>query len=136
MLDFWNWKKPFRSIKFAFQRMKKGYCDYDTWDIDSYLDKILPGMLRQMADETIAAPAIVENGEIHQFTHDEWRSELRQTALLIELAQKEEDDCIFRSDEETLQEYVERDIEATALAEKYRKMAFDWILKNYRHLWW
>lgn len=136
MIDFWNWKKPFRSIKFAFQRMKKGYCDYDTWDIDSYLDKILPGMLRQMARETISAPVRVEDGKIHQLTDDEWKSELRQAALMIEMAMILEDECIFQPDQETLQEYAKRDEAATKSSNKYRKMAFDWLLRNYRNLWW
>ena len=27
----------FRQFKWAYQRMTRGFCDFDTWDLDSYL---------------------------------------------------------------------------------------------------
>lgn len=36
-----------REIKYAFQRMKKGYCDRDLWSIDYWFLEQIPKMLKQ-----------------------------------------------------------------------------------------
>ena len=52
MFDF-SWKHPIRSIKYFFkalkwsrQRVKKGYCDWDVMDIDTWFAELMPRMLR------------------------------------------------------------------------------------------
>lgn len=36
---FENIRQFFRNIKFAYQRVTRGYADPDIWDFDSYLSK-------------------------------------------------------------------------------------------------
>lgn len=59
----------FKSIKWAFQRMKRGYSDEDCWAIDYYLCEILPPMLRSLKDSS-GCPT-----EYYQVK--EWKSEER-----------------------------------------------------------
>lgn len=39
---------PFRKIKFAFQRVTKGYCDQDVWNIDYWFLKTVPKMIKEL----------------------------------------------------------------------------------------
>lgn len=126
MLDFWTWRKPFRSIKFAIQRMKKGYCDYDTWDIDAYLDQVLPGMLRQMADEGKAHP--------YDTTPEKWAADLKYAAHCIEKAAKLDMD--WGDGEFDGAEKFKCMNENAIKAKWLRKTAFEWIVEHYRDLWW
>ena len=55
MFDF-SWKHPIRSIKYFFralrwsrQRVKKGYCDWDVMDIDTWFAELMPRMLREFS---------------------------------------------------------------------------------------
>ena len=53
------WKAPktfFRCIKWAFQRIKYGYCDCDAWDMDAWFCRMMPTMLRNFANTTHGYP--------------------------------------------------------------------------------
>lgn len=68
-----NLKQPFRRLKWAYQRATKGYCDYDVWDIDSWLSEIMHDMLKQLAD--------ISNGYPANFVGPQtWKMELRRMA--------------------------------------------------------
>lgn len=43
----YNIKSFLRNIKFAIQRIKYGYCDYDRWDIDVWFSSIFPNMIEE-----------------------------------------------------------------------------------------
>lgn len=49
-------KNFFRKIKFAFQRVKRGFSDYDVWDIDMWFCKTVPAMLERLAETTHGYP--------------------------------------------------------------------------------
>lgn len=53
----------FRNCKYAVQRVKKGYCDRDTWDMDRYLGSLLPAMLQDLADNTQSYPFKIDEEE-------------------------------------------------------------------------
>ncbi len=38
----------FREIKYAYQRITRGYSDRDCWDIDHFLSTIIPPMVRKL----------------------------------------------------------------------------------------
>lgn len=46
----------FSKIKYAFQRMKKGYCDEDVWDIDDWFLNIMPNMLCELKENKRGVP--------------------------------------------------------------------------------
>ena len=61
------WKivsQTFRNIKFAWQRITKGYCEYDYWDIDCYLLKLLPELFDDFRRNLHGYP--------YSFTEEEW----------------------------------------------------------------
>lgn len=40
-------KDKFRELKWFYQRGKRGFSDYDLWDMDDYLLEVLPEMLKK-----------------------------------------------------------------------------------------
>lgn len=62
MLD-WSFRRPInnlrnikRIIKYSWQRITKGYCDYDRYDIDWYLIELIPNILEDFANKTNSFP--------------------------------------------------------------------------------
>ena len=43
-----NFCQFLRNIKFAYQRVTRGYCDADVWDLDQYLSALLYKTLHQL----------------------------------------------------------------------------------------
>ena len=66
--DFWHerrspWKIPglvLRNIKYSFQRITKGYCDKDLWNIDYWFMNLMPDMLQQFKDTKHGSPSCLE----------------------------------------------------------------------------
>ena len=60
MHGFENPKEKFkrwrRNIRFAYQRIKYGYCDSDVWSIDLWFLNVMPGMLQHLKDTTHSYP--------------------------------------------------------------------------------
>lgn len=46
----------FRKLKYGFQRARRGYCDKDLWEIDTWFLTLLPRMLRQLAQDANGYP--------------------------------------------------------------------------------
>lgn len=42
-------KHPLKNMKYCIQRIKRGYCDADLWDIDHWFLAVIVPMLRQFA---------------------------------------------------------------------------------------
>lgn len=69
--NYINWKdrKHFvgnvkRYLKFAKQRLMKGYCDYDIWSLDYWFVRIMPRVLQEyhdQASEHIDEPDLMES---------------------------------------------------------------------------
>ena len=88
-----------RNIKRAWQRVTRGYCDSDVWNMDSWLLAILPPMLRQLRDDEVGAYPGVEPFE----TPEKWERWLGMMADRIELLQDdwgEEVELNYTNDEE------------------------------------
>lgn len=52
-----------RNIKASWQRITKGWCDRDTWSLDSYLLEILPEMVDYLREHTHGYPINFEEPE-------------------------------------------------------------------------
>lgn len=63
----------------AKMRLKFGFCDYDVWSMDAWFLKVVPPMLRKLADEGMAYPG-VEPFE----TPEKWHSWLYSVADRLE----------------------------------------------------
>ena len=90
-----------RFLKWRYQRAMRGYSDCDVWNMDSYLYKILPNMLNQLADTTSGYPGRYskEYGEYYpaleklltdkdkvegeELGYTYWKKELKDLAELI-----------------------------------------------------
>lgn len=70
-----------RGIKYAYQRITRGYSDYDIWDLDYYISDLLSEMLNHFADTTHSYPCSVD--EEVEGGHEKWQDELRQAAKYI-----------------------------------------------------
>lgn len=76
--QYWhkNIRMFFRSIKYAYQRITKGYANCDTFDLDNYYLNIFTGTLNHLADNHWGYPG---NDE---FPDDEsWTKYLKEMAL-------------------------------------------------------
>lgn len=118
---YWNWYSPknikifFRNIKFAYQRVVRGYSDWDVWDLNTTLLIYLPETLRYLANNTHSYPM--------EMTEEEWKQKLNQIADGFEHA--DEANNYYKNEywdlylKELNQKPGARDIEAF---ERYKKL--------------
>lgn len=59
-------RKLYLNAKWAVQRIKYGYCDYDVYDVDYWLAKTLSSALYRLADITHGYPP----AQVAQYLHD------------------------------------------------------------------
>lgn len=76
-----NFCQFFRNIKYAFQRIKYGFCERDVWDLYSYWCRLIPAQLKYLAENHYAHP--------YDMSDDQWYNWLYETAYLIEYADPE-----------------------------------------------
>ena len=82
----WEWFGQLgRNLRWAYQRMVRGYADVDVYDMDRYLTRIIPPMLRAMASNKIGAYPGWEPYD----TWEKWQTWLRQTADTVESLQED-----------------------------------------------
>ena len=79
-------KRFFKRIKFSIQRIKYGFCDWDIWDLDTYISTMIPDALRKLSKDTIGYPSdlAIDDFENEDAVMDKWRAELNHIADLIE----------------------------------------------------
>lgn len=151
-LNIWDWKHPFRSIKYAYWRITKGFCPSDTWDWYAYMALFIHDSLYYLADNHC--------GTMYEYID----KDLEYTDKLKEIANKildatnyeEEYDNPFREDyyKDLENMYTENrkvrfDKTNKALFEHYifveqknaekakndLKEAFGWIIDHWWELW-
>lgn len=146
---YWLRQKS-RQFKWAYQRVKYGWAESDAWDIDDWFIKTVPQMLRHMAYEGHSYPG---NEEFPTFTS--WQQKLVEVANDIEASDEEYmdmaneyykdymdelknwqyDNRTLMSKTEVQEKYFARRRDLAAEADVRLKRAFDFILKNFHHLW-
>lgn len=157
---FYNIKNFFRTFKWAAQRIKRGWSDYDIINLDKYYGHILPSTLRGFADKTESFPVAFELYDDNDlFKEDEsfesWKNSLRDTADKIDYAFNTDPyDAEVNKSYKEFDEYVDehkdwwgsipQDMldasreEAMQIHEKCKgelKEAFDFIAENFSDLW-
>ena len=55
-----NIKQFFRNIKYAYQRITKGYCDQDKWNLNTYLSNLLYLSLTDLSEHHCGFPTSYE----------------------------------------------------------------------------
>ena len=83
-------KYLFKCIKWAKQRITRGYADSDVWNIDEWFLRCVPGMLEQLANTTNSYPGKFLSYVDHIITIEEdddaaekWSAELKEMAHLL-----------------------------------------------------
>lgn len=124
-----NIKQFFRNMKFAYQRITKGYCEPDVWDMDVYLQYLLPDMLRELAETTHGWP---QSKEFPNF--EDWQEYLREIALHFENSREDNSTEIEREEDEAFEKILKYR-EGLSLEEsidfksnpEYQKLQKDWL---------
>ena len=158
-----EWKHPrnflrlfLRNIKYSQQRITKGYCDKDVWDIDYWFLNLIPDMLQEFKDTQTGYPGILEkeyvdeNGNsCNDECHKEWDGILNHMIFLFR--EIDEDRCQKKNPykEEHLkiyEEFTERygwdgeklnsstSINEEESSNRYRRVHFPEELPEYREV--
>ena len=117
-----NIKNFFRCIKWSYQRIVRGYSDYDVWDLDVYYTNIMVNSLRQLAKKHHGIPYEFEDSIDND--PDDWTIYLNKIADLLETAEQLEDEW----EPDSYQANIEK-------AKKMRQDAFEMLLMHWRSLW-
>lgn len=77
-----NWPRNvrlfFRQFKWAYQRVTRGFCDFDTWDLDTYFSMFLADSIKHLADNTHSYPGTEEFP-----TYESWHDYLYKISDLL-----------------------------------------------------
>lgn len=78
------------NVKYSWQRIIKGYCDKDLWNIDYWFMGIMPNMLRQFKETRHGSPSslgedyVNEDGiRCNDSCHEEWDKILDEMIFLF-----------------------------------------------------
>ena len=52
-----NWDNVYREVKFAYQRVVRGWDDRAVWSVDYWLDDMMPAVLRQLKEDKHGTPS-------------------------------------------------------------------------------
>lgn len=149
-LSYWkNWfrniRQFFRNIKFAYQRITRGYCDRDVWDLDHYYSELFYQTINKLAEETYTYPA--------EYTFEGWQDYLREMAQHFKNSQewneneinntiKEHFNNMIKFKESESEEYenaknkwLKLEIEAAKYREDELNAGIDMLKKSFNNLW-
>lgn len=88
-------KEMLRDLKCCYQRIKKGYCYRDLWNIDSWFLNVIPDMLEEFRDSTNGFPTsfLRSDGpsteEESDRAFEKWKAILTEMAFLFREANEE-----------------------------------------------
>lgn len=125
-----NWKINirhfFRVFKHMYSRIRKGYCEWDLWDFDHYLEEVLINGLKEFCDGTDGYPG---NDEFPTF--ESWENYLKEIITLLERSQEDNENGYYVNDYLEDFENLPRDLfdnkrpEYTPEQEETRRKFFD-----------
>ena len=133
----WNWRHPIRKLKnwkmdwkFARQRVRRGYCDSDWWDLDNWLLEVLPNMLEELADKADTYPGYREFD-----TFEKWQSYLRQLACDLRECSSDAAERMNEYSGTYSNEYFARAREIKEYQDKLREDVGVRLFRVLPHLW-
>jgi hypothetical protein len=101
-----HWTRParirdlIRNVRWASQRVRRGYSDRDTWSLDYFLTTIIPPAVRQLSEEMHGVPsAIVAQHDSIDTAMRAWREVLSQIADGFEARMKLTEDMFVSESE-------------------------------------
>lgn len=147
-----NMRAFFRQFKWAYQRVTRGFCDYDYWDLDTYLSELLAQSLKKLADDGNGYPGTEEFP-----TYESWQEYLYKIVDLLRFSLNEnmpneyeeawmktweDKDNFLESvnnptpeEKEITDKYLKKERENELLKHKAQDEALDMIKHVYNDLW-
>ena len=131
-------------IKWFLQRGRRGWADRDTWSMDSYLERVIPGMLIRLANAAHGYPCQNKTCDKQCYScnqcppqicdsckcQEEWEAGLLKTATIFRYLQENpwDERCSSAMSGAELVEESKKD-------EQMRKEALEWLFNNWESLW-
>jgi len=149
-MELYKLKLPFKKIKWAYQRVKKGYSDWDLGDMDIWFLETIPKMLKDFKDKNNAIPTSMfeEYLDAHKDQDDYLDDEAEKTAIaqwnktldrmIYCFNEANEDKCSKRNeyDYKTEKEaHLNKEKEITLYREEMLKEGFELFRKYFHNLW-
>lgn len=144
-----NMRTFFRQFKWAYQRITRGYCDFDYWDLDSYLSRLMADSIEALANNGHGYPGTKEFP-----TYESWQKYLLDITAklrfsLSELPNEYEDAWRGTFDKDTFKtvkeltpeekeirnNYLEKENQNEKLKLQAQDEALDMIKHVYNSLW-
>lgn len=80
-------KYIWRNLKYSRQRITRGFCDKDIWEMYYFLQKLIPNMLENLKENRVGSPAFLKEDEDFESINDkdchkEWDDILNQMIYL------------------------------------------------------
>lgn len=148
-----NWIKNIRlfgrQFKWAYQRITKGFCDPDWWDMDTHLKMLIADMLEEMIKRSISYPGTDEFD-----TPEKWNDYLKTIVAKLRYSLKDldneydneyiailekEDIISFKNrtpeEKEITKKYLDKEIDNWKLQEKAQNEALEMLVHCFNQLW-
>ena len=149
-----NWPRNirlfFRQFKWAYQRITRGFCDFDVWDMDIYLSQLIADEVKHLADTTHSYPGTTEFP-----TYESWKAYLYKISELLhyslgELPNEYEEAWMKKwknkgldfingpntpEEEEITNKYLDKEMVNEKLKNEAQDKALNMLFQVYRNLW-
>lgn len=123
---FKNIKQFLYNLKYAWQRITRGYADCDVYNLDWFLEQVLKGALIKLANTTYSYPDTYENLE-------SWQEDLKRISELVDLSNV--DNRLSECYDENMCLIKDKYLNLIEECVNYRNEIFDWLKINMNHLW-
>lgn len=131
------WREPFialrKKIQWSWQRIKRGYCDYDLYNLDSTLIQTIPDMLDSFISRTHGYPDNSRLQELGIVSMETWQNYVREMANKFREANADDEnefDYISQTEQ-----WAKREIELAEEHQKRLEEALDMMKPVFFALW-
>lgn len=139
---FRNIKNFFCSLKYAYQRITKSYCDWDLWSLDIFYSRLFVNSLNELADTCIGYPVDYETPEAWQARLHEISNHFYNSLEENEVQKNEYDKYInWNILDGKIQKtgyeekWLTRNKEIYQFMKKERELGLQGLFEEFDHLW-
>lgn len=128
-----------KKLKFAYQRITKGYCDMDVWNLESFYTLLFYDSLNELAETTHSYPYDFQTPELWSQTLKEmaehfYNASADHNDIPLAIAATEAFDK-FRNDELNREEWLEKEKELSNFRESEKNKGLDMLKQYFFDLW-
>lgn len=143
--NWWrNIKWFFKSFKYAAQRVRRGYCDTDLWDIGYHITGLLAQALEDFSENLCGYPVEFEKYDSEDGTEgaEVWKEEILECSRNLFKSLEDLEQFNYRvpkfpdgDDSTEWEEYMKRTQEIAVDRNKCADEAFEWLSRYICDLW-